>query len=217
MPVPPRPPHTGGRPTPEGSAQLDRHVLEVATTLFVKQGYAATSLEQIARVAECSKASLYRRYSSKAALFKAVVAARGKHLLEEARAVEASSKNPLLATKEIAQFFLTFMLRPETVEAYRIVIADGHRIPSVVDDMMATSVEPFVATISRLLKAAADAGHIESIDHEETTRVLMGLVLGWPLQNTLLGQNKLLDPQMRQRFFERAWQIFISGISRTAP
>ncbi len=174
-------------------------------------------LEQIARVAECSKASLYRRYSSKAALFKAVVAARGRHLLEEARAVEASSRNPLLATKEIAQFFLDFMLRPETVEAYRIVIADGHRIPSVVDDMMATSVEPFVATIGRLLKAAADAGHIESTDHEETTRVLMGLVLGWPLQNTLLGQNKLLDPQARHRFFERAWQIFLSGIRRAAP
>ncbi|MBE7728694.1 TetR/AcrR family transcriptional regulator [Komagataeibacter sp. FXV3] len=196
---------------------MDRHVLEVATALFVKQGYAATSLEQIARVAECSKASLYRRYSSKAVLFKAVVGARGRHLLEEARAVEASSKNPLLATKEIAQFFLDFMLRPETVEAYRIVIADGHRIPSVVDDMMATSVEPFVATISRLLKAAADAGDIESTDHEETTRVLMGLVLGWPLQNTLLGQNRLIDPQTRHLFFERAWQIFISGIRRTAP
>lgn len=82
--------------------------------------------------------------------------------------------------------------------------------------MMATSVEPFVATISRLLKAAADAGHIESTDHEETTRVLMGLVLGWPLQNTLLGQNRMLDPQARQRFFDRAWQIFISGIRRAA-
>ncbi|PYD80645.1 TetR/AcrR family transcriptional regulator [Komagataeibacter sucrofermentans] len=207
-----RPPHTGGRPTPEGSAQLDRHVLEVATALFIKQGYAATSLERIARVAECSKASLYRRYASKAELFRAVVAARGNLLLEAAGAVEASSTDPLLATREISLFFLDFMLRPETLEAYRIVIADGHRIGSVVDDMMHTIVEPFVATLSRLIKAAADAGRIHSTDHEETTRVLISLILGWPLQNTMLGLNKLHDPQMRARFFERAWQIFTSGI-----
>ena len=212
--APQRPQHTGGRPTPEMSAQLDRQVLEVATALFVEQGYAATSLEKIARVIGCSKATLYRRYSSKEDLFKAVVAERGQMLLEEAGAVEASSKDPLVATREIALFFLDFMLRPETREAYRIIIGDGHRIPFIADEMMKTIVEPFVATLSRLLEAAAEAGHIESRDHEETTRVLMSLVIGWPLQNTMLGQNQLHDPNTRKRFFDRAWGIFLSGICR---
>ncbi|PYD59970.1 TetR family transcriptional regulator [Novacetimonas maltaceti] len=196
------------------SALLDRQVLEVATELFVEQGYAATSLEKIARVIGCSKATLYRRYSSKEDLFKAVVAERGRMLLDEAGAVEASSKDPLVATKEIALFFLDFMLRPETREAYRIVIGDGHRIPFIADEMMETIVEPFVATLSRLLKAAADAGRIESRDHEETTRVLMSFVIGWPLQNTMLGQNRMQDMDARKRFFDRAWDIFLSGICR---
>ncbi|RBM07448.1 TetR/AcrR family transcriptional regulator [Novacetimonas cocois] len=194
------------------SAQLDRQVLEVATALFVEQGYAATSLEKIARVIGCSKATLYRRYSSKEDLFKAVVAERGRMLLDEAGAVEASSTDPLVATKEIALFFLDFMLRPETREAYRIIIGDGHRIPFIADEMMETIVEPFVATLSRLLKAAADAGRIESTNHEETTRVLMSLVIGWPLQNTMLGQNQVQDADARQQFFDRAWGIFLGGI-----
>ncbi|RFD20972.1 TetR/AcrR family transcriptional regulator [Komagataeibacter melaceti] len=189
-------------------------MLEVATTLFVEQGYAATSLEKIARVIGCSKATLYRRYSSKEDLFKAVVAERGRLLLDEAGAVEASSKDPLVATREIALFFLDFMLRPETREAYRIIIGDGHRIPFIADEMMETIVEPFVATISRLLAAAAESGRIESADHEETTRVLMSLVIGWPLQNTMLGQNQVQDAVARQRFFDRAWNIFLSGICR---
>ncbi|KDU95978.1 TetR/AcrR family transcriptional regulator [Komagataeibacter rhaeticus] len=212
-----RPQHTGGRPTPEMSAQLDRQVLEIATAQFVEHGYAATSLDKIAREIGCSKATLYRRYASKEDLFKAVVAERGRMLLEEAGAVEASSRDPLAATREIALFFLDFMLRPETREAYRIVIGDGHRIPSIADDMMETSVEPFVATISRLIKAAADAGRIDSIDHEETTRVLMSLIIGWPLQNTMLGQNRLNDQDARQRFFDRAWGIFLTGICRARP
>ncbi|GCE78945.1 TetR/AcrR family transcriptional regulator [Komagataeibacter oboediens] len=214
--VSPRPQHTGGRPTPEVSAQLDRQVLEVATALFVEQGYAATSLEKIARVIGCSKATLYRRYSSKEDLFKAVVAERGRLLLHEAGAMEASSKDPLVATREIARFFLDFMLRPETREAYRIVISDGHRIPFVADEMMVTIVEPFVATISRLLRVAADAGRIESHDHEEMTRVLMSLVIGWPLQNTMLGQNRMQDAAARKKFFDRAWGIFLSGICTNA-
>ncbi|MBY4639619.1 TetR/AcrR family transcriptional regulator [Gluconacetobacter entanii] len=213
--VPPRPPHTGGRPTPEGSAQLDRHVLEVATALFIEQRFAATSLERIARVAGCSKASLYRRHASKEDLFTAVVAARGRLLLEETTAMEAMPKNPLEAMREITHFFLDFMLRPETLEAYRIVIADGHRIPSVVEGMMKDIAGPFMATIGRLLRAAEEAGQIHATDHEETTRVLMSLVLGWPLQNTMLRQNRLHDPLVRARFFDRAWQIFICGISTT--
>ena len=208
--------HTGGRPTPEMSALLDRQVLEVATALFVEQGYAATSLEKIARVIGCSKATLYRRYSSKEDLFKAVVAERGRMLLDEAEAVEASSKDPLAATKEIALFFLDFMLRPETREAYRIVIGDGYRIPFIADEMMETIVEPFVATLSRLLKAAADAGQINSTDHEQTTRVLMSFVIGWPLQNTMLGQNRMEDAVARKQFFDRAWGIFLCGICCTA-
>ncbi|PYD75470.1 TetR/AcrR family transcriptional regulator [Novacetimonas pomaceti] len=197
------------------SAQLDRQVLEVAAALFVEQGYAATSLEKIARVIGCSKATLYRRYSSKEDLFKAVVAERGRMLLDEAGAVEVSSTDPLVATKEIALFFLDFMLRPETREAYRIVIGDGHRIPFIADEMMETIVEPFVATLCRLLKAAADAGRIKSANHEETTRVLMSLVIGWPLQNTMLGQNQVQDARARQQFFDRAWGIFLGGIGCT--
>ncbi|BAK82918.1 TetR/AcrR family transcriptional regulator [Komagataeibacter medellinensis] len=207
-----RPQHTGGRPTPEMSAQLDRQILEVATAFFVEQGYAATSLEKIARMIGCSKATLYRRYSSKEDLFKAVVAARGRMLLEEAEAVEASSTDPLVATREIALFFLDFMLRPETREAYRIVIGDGHRIPFIADEMITTIGEPFVATISRLISAAAAAGRLQSTDHEETTRVLMSLVTGWPLQNTMLGQNCMDDAGARRQFFDRAWGIFLSGV-----
>ncbi|POF62833.1 TetR family transcriptional regulator [Novacetimonas maltaceti] len=214
--VPPRPPHTGGRPTPEGSAQLDRHVLEVATALFIEQGFAATSLEQIARVARCSKASLYRRYASKEDLFRAVLAARGRLLLEETTAMEATPKNPLEAMRGIARFFLDFMLRPETLETYRIVIADGHRIPSAVEEIMKDIAAPFMASIGRLLRAAEDAGQISATDHEETTRALMSLVLGWPLQNTMLRQNSLHDPLARDHFFDRAWQIFMCGI-RTTP
>lgn len=212
--MPSKPQHTGGRPTPETSAQLDRQILEVATDLFVEQGYVATSLEQIARVIGCSKATLYRRYASKEELFKAVVAERGQMLLDEATAVETSSRDPLVAMQEIAVFFLDFMLRPETREAYRIIIGDGHRIPFVADELMETIVEPFVATFSRLLEAAARAGQIESVDHEETTRVLMSLVVGWPLQNTMLGQKTLQVPEARKKFFDRAWEIFLSGICR---
>lgn len=57
----------GGRPTREAAAQLERRILAVAAELFAAQGYAATSMEQVAEICKAGKDTLYRRYASKAA------------------------------------------------------------------------------------------------------------------------------------------------------
>ncbi|WP_027143789.1 helix-turn-helix domain-containing protein, partial [Mesorhizobium sp. WSM3626] len=44
-----------------------------ATKLFFEQGYGATSLQQIAKLADVSTATLFKRYPTKASLFEAIV------------------------------------------------------------------------------------------------------------------------------------------------
>lgn len=71
-----------GRP-PAGSEDKRARVLHEAVELFAHQGYAGTSLAEIARAAEISKAGLLHYFPSKDALFAAVLTQRDQKTHEE--------------------------------------------------------------------------------------------------------------------------------------
>ncbi len=64
---------TRGRPTRRDAAVIDRDVLEAAKTSFLTAGFAATTMDAIARRAGVTKVTLYQRYDDKAALLRAVM------------------------------------------------------------------------------------------------------------------------------------------------
>jgi AcrR family transcriptional regulator len=63
----------GGRPSAEHAGEVDRRILDAATTLFLRSGFDATSCDQVVAMAGAGKATLYARYANKDALFSAVV------------------------------------------------------------------------------------------------------------------------------------------------
>jgi AcrR family transcriptional regulator len=63
----------GGRPSRLESAQLSDRILDVATGLFLSDGFGATSIEAVAKRAGISKRTFYHRFNGKEMLFEAVV------------------------------------------------------------------------------------------------------------------------------------------------
>src|ERR1700688_4844375 len=63
----------GGRPSSADALRLRNRILEVATQLFLAEGYGSTSIEAVAARAGISKKTFYHRFDDKAALFAAVV------------------------------------------------------------------------------------------------------------------------------------------------
>ena len=63
----------GGRPLLEDVPRRNEHLLDVATEIFVRQGYNATTLDRIAAEAGVAKRTIYARYADKQALFFAVM------------------------------------------------------------------------------------------------------------------------------------------------
>nr|WP_298795840.1 TetR/AcrR family transcriptional regulator [uncultured Acetobacter sp.] len=200
-----------GRPTPSATEQLDQHLLEVAASLFVEHGYAGTSVDQIARKASASKQTLYRRYPSKEALFKAVITNLTASLLRTM--AEAPLKDPLLELKHVSRLMLDFVVRPDALGTYRILIADAYRYPSLITHAIENISEPFHASFERLLKAAQNAGEIEAgHDNATTAHLWSGLLTGWPMKESLFGLKPLEDKAARDAFFEHAWALFLRGM-----
>lgn len=71
--VPEKPSRARGRPTRQDAEAIDRNVLEAAKVSFLTNGYGSTTMDEIARQAGVTKATLYQRYDDKAALLRAVM------------------------------------------------------------------------------------------------------------------------------------------------
>src|SRR5687767_8314809 len=69
-----QPPRATGRPKASELADLEARLLYVAREMFFAKGYGGTTMHAVALAARVSKTTLYSRYPTKEALFRAIVA-----------------------------------------------------------------------------------------------------------------------------------------------
>jgi AcrR family transcriptional regulator len=203
-----------GRPDQQGSEEIFQHILETAARLFVEQGYAATSIEQVAAAAGSGKQTIYRRFTSKEGLFMAVIDSRCEALLAAARAAETEATDPLAALKATCRTLLDFALLPEKIDFARVLVAELRRFPELADYATRSGLEPFEDLMKRLLDAAIARGQLRDDDDGQMLHALLGLVTGWPFQKALFGRSMFAGEAERSAYFEGAWRIFIDGVGR---
>ena len=201
---------TGGRPSVEGTEELDRAVLDTATRAFLADGYAATSMERISRMVGCSKATIYRRHHSKEDLFKAVVRARCSHLFDAMHEAARSPADPVRALRQFMWRFLEFSLIPETVETYRVMIADGGRIPALLDSLSNEIAKTFYDHIASLLARALNRGNTtkEAMWLAHMAHGLTGMISGSAFRQALVSRPPFATEADKKQFFDTTWSAF---------
>jgi AcrR family transcriptional regulator len=202
-----------GRPDLQASEELVQHIVDTAARLFIRQGYAATSIEQIAAAAGSGKQTIYRRFVSKDALFIEVINRQGQRLTQMAKAAHATGASPLDSLRGVARLMLDFMLDPEKIGLHRVLIAEVPRFPDAVGAVLENCMGPIQDLLNAALRDARDAGQIRFDDAEQTQMQMIGLVAGGPLQKTLIGQPPFRSLAERDAYFETAWNVFLHGVS----
>ncbi|MBT0670187.1 TetR/AcrR family transcriptional regulator [Novosphingobium profundi] len=119
-----------GRPSLEAAQRIEETMLDAALEVFVAQGFRGASMEAIARAAGVTKRTLYRRARTKSALFVDVVErlALRSGVPELAHIKAGPLRQRLEAASEI---LLGWMLAPEAIALYRLIVADATTHPSL--------------------------------------------------------------------------------------
>lgn len=121
----------GGRPSRAAALQLNDRILEVASGLFLTEGYGSTSIEAVAQSAGISKRTFYHRFDDKAALFAAVV----HRIIQQIRPppevplLEGASLQEVL--RRLAGLILRAALSPQAIALHRLVTAESVRFPNL--------------------------------------------------------------------------------------
>jgi TetR/AcrR family transcriptional repressor of mexJK operon len=122
----------GGRPSRADALRLRQRILEVATELFLAEGYGSTSIEAVAARAGISKRTLYHRFDDKSALFAAVV----HEIIAQIRPpagvplIEGATLHDVL--RRLAGMILRAALSPKALALHRLVTAESARFPELV-------------------------------------------------------------------------------------
>jgi AcrR family transcriptional regulator len=222
MPSSPRPrsPRTtpkgsrpGGRPTKADTAQLSRDVHEAALTLFLQHGYEGTSLDDIAREASTTKASVYGRFADKASLFSSVIElAIGRPDWPEpkSKALDLDGFDNLEgALRSVADATLRRATHPSMVRLTQVTIAQVGRFPDLAQKTLAASWSSKQFVVD-LLQHHAAAGAIVAKEPEILAEHFLGLVSVVPAHIAAYGVDR--NDATQRRYRDVAIKLFLRGL-----
>jgi TetR/AcrR family transcriptional regulator, mexJK operon transcriptional repressor len=186
-------------PTRRSRAKLDA-IHAASQALFLRHGFADTSMDAIALAATVSKQTLYRYYPSKEALFVAVLERLALDQLAEsallkARETPMNSRATLeQALTSWAHLSLAQILQPTYVGLVRLLIAELPRFPDLGARFFHTVPQQGGDFLKALLGSARSHGVIAVADLDLAIQLLIGPLLAYLFSQGLLAADGVQQP-----------------------
>jgi TetR/AcrR family transcriptional repressor of mexJK operon len=168
-------------------------VLDAARTLFLRQGYAGTTMEEIAAQAGLTKRTLYNNYADKDALFREIVADVLVYAeefvgeLHEEFTVGVTTANLRASLHDLGRRLALGIVRPEVIALRRLLIGEARGFPAL-------AAEYFDRAPGQVLEALASGfAHLDRArllrvpDPARAAAQFAYLVAGEPLDRAMLG------------------------------
>jgi len=206
----------GGRPSRVQSAQLSDRILEVATALFLDDGFGATSIEAIAKRAGISKRTFYHRFRGKEELFGAVV----RRLIErwmppfDAALLNAPGLEEVL--RRSAEHMLDAALTAEGLALHRIVIAEAERFPGLARILYELGAAVGVERIARHLDERIAQGELRPMDSRFAAEQFILMAVTGPRRRAL-GLGTRLDGAELRAWIDSTVTLFLDGCRSARP
>jgi TetR/AcrR family transcriptional repressor of mexJK operon len=195
-------------------------IAKAATAVFVRDGYAAASMDEVAAVAGVSKQTVYKHFGSKEQLFLAVIQEAINGVLDEFFSVLATSfpdsedlQGDLL---RLGRILLTRVLDPELMAVRRLVIAEVGRFPQLGRAWYESGPAALAAALSESLRRLADRGELIIDDPLTAASDFNWLVVSKPQNMVMFGVVDAFTTAEIDQFVTSAVKVFLSAY-RPAP
>jgi TetR/AcrR family transcriptional repressor of mexJK operon len=121
-----------GRPKAADIEARTQELLQIAGTLFLKNGYTKTSLEAIARAAHVAVRTIYVKFGGKAGLLAAVLAAK-RHRFFRSQPMETDTRPLREILDDFAHQMYALVTSQEAIDLQRIVLAEAPTNPELAE------------------------------------------------------------------------------------
>jgi TetR/AcrR family transcriptional repressor of mexJK operon len=163
-------------------------IREAATTLFLRNGYLGTSMEEIATLAGVSKQTVYTHFADKERLFTDLVLTATDSVddfLQYVTEVLPDTDDLETDLRQVARRYLAQVLRPELLQLRRLVIGESGRFPELARTYYERAPERALAVLASCFQPVAERGLLRLEDPALAAGHFAYLVLGVPLDQAM--------------------------------
>jgi AcrR family transcriptional regulator len=186
-----------------------QRLCEAAAGVFLRNGYAAASMDEVAREAGMSKRTLYQVFASKAALFEATI---GATLVPIALDTDLARDPDLRrALTGILVAAAEHLLADAQIGIFRLVIGERHCSPEVAQATHRVLTSRGASALERRLMAEVAAGRLGLANPTTASCMLYGMVLGSAQMRLLLGVRDPIASAEVQALAQEAVRLFLDG------
>ncbi len=145
-------------------------VLEGARQIFMRDGFEGASVDDIARAASVSKATLYSYFPDKRLLFSEVARVECNRQAEEALQHIGDAATAEEVLHEAASRAVRFFLSDFGQQMFRICVAESYRFPELGQRFYASGPALFSERIGRMLTPYVERGELKIEDMDLATK-----------------------------------------------
>lgn len=183
--------------------------MEVATASFLRDGYAATSIENVARQARVGKRTLYARFADKETLFRAVLEGLMTRWLASPEPAPAVAPVDA-ALVQLAERMLDVALQPDALALHRLLVSEAGRFPHMLEMLRSAGTGEGAARVAAILSHEMKDGRLPAFDIGFATEQFMHLVLSGPRRRAL-GLGPPFDSAELALWARRSVAMFLHG------
>ncbi len=205
---------------PDGAQPLKRgrkydQVLAGAREVFLTHGFEGAAVDEIARQANVSKATLYSYFPDKYRLFMEVANAECQ-MQAEAILAETSDDDPLdVVLLEIASRFIDFITSDFGQRIFRICVAESDRFPELGQAFYESGPRLFKGHMTELLRCAQQNGAVQVDDYELASDQFAELCKADLHPRMVFNVSNTFSDAEKRRVAEGAVQTFLARYGKT--
>jgi len=197
------------------STELDpkQRLMASAAAAFLRDGYGAANLGEIARSAGISKKTIYKYTESKAKLFSAVV----EDSIRRAGALQwldhddgsGSAKDALI------EFMVTharLVFSEKGIATYRLVMAEARQFPELARAYETVVAATAIQSLTNWFERRRPVQRFRIASSERIATMLISLVLSEPLRRAVIGVGSPPDEDQVRSSVEEAVDVLLRGI-----
>ncbi|NCT39375.1 TetR/AcrR family transcriptional regulator [Bacillus sp. EB93] len=177
------------------SVDRKKLILEAATKSFSLFGYKATTMDQVAKIANVGKGTIYTFYKNKEELFKEIV----QRMIEEMKYEAEQSLDDQLSFIENLHraVYRILEFRQEHQLSLKLLQEEREIGTPAVQEMVNEMEEAIVSYIKEKLKIAIDKGYIQPCDPEITAflmlKMYLALIFDWERNHAPLEKEEIAE------------------------